>query len=67
MMMNVVRRQIRLGLSAVVVLGAFLLVLLQVTAAHAATPVHFKFTATDSFTDNTSCGFPIALSLWTLT
>jgi hypothetical protein len=62
MTMNVVRRQIRLGGSAVVVLGAFLLVLLQVTAAHAATPVHFKFTATDSFTDNTSCGFPIALS-----
>jgi hypothetical protein len=60
--MNVVRRQIRLGRSAVVVLGAFLLVLLQVTAAHAATPVHFKFTDTESFTDTTSCGFPIALS-----
>ncbi len=60
--MNVVRRQIRLGRSAVVVLGAFLLVLLQVTAAHAATPIHFKFTDTESFTDTTSCGFPIALS-----
>jgi len=45
-----------------VVLGAFLLVLLQVTAAHAATPIHFKFTDTESFTDTTSCGFPIALS-----
>lgn len=63
MTMNVVRRRIRLGGSAVVTLGALLLVLLQVTAAHAATPVHFTFTETESFTDTTSCGFPIALNL----
>ena len=61
--MNVVRRRIRLGGSAVVTLGALLLVLLQVTAAHAATPVHFTFTETEFFTDTTSCGFPIALNL----
>ena len=60
--MNVVRKRIRLGGSAVAALGAFLLVLLQVTAAHAATPVHFAFTETESFTDTTTCSFPIALS-----
>lgn len=60
--MNVVRRRIRLGGSAVATLGAFLLVLLQVTTAHAATPVHFTFTDTLSFTDTTTCGFPIALN-----
>ena len=62
MTMNVVCRRIRLGGSAVAALGAFLLVLLQVTAAHAATPDHFKFTETESFTDTTTCGFPIALN-----
>ena len=61
--MNVVRRRIRLGGSAVVALGAFLLVLLQVPAAHAATPIHFTLTETESFTDTTSCSFPIALNL----
>ena len=60
--MNVVRRRIRLGGSAVVTLGAFLLVLLQVTAAHAATPVHFTFTDSGTFTDTTSCSFPITVS-----
>ena len=60
--MNVVCRRIRLGGSTVAALGAFLLVLLQVTAAHAATPVHFQNTETESFTDTTTCGFPIALN-----
>ena len=60
--MNVVCRRIRLGGSAVAALGAFLLVLLQATAAHAATPVHFQNTETESFTDTTTCGFPIALN-----
>ena len=35
----------------------------QVTAAHAATPVHFAFTGTSSFTDSGTCGLPIAISL----
>ena len=61
--MNVVGRRIRLGGSAVVALGAFLLVLLQAAAAHAATPVHFNFTETVSFTDTTSCSFPITVNL----
>ena len=60
--MNVICRRIRLGGSAVVALGAFLLVLLQVPAAHAATPDHFTFTDSGSFTDTTSCSFPIALT-----
>ena len=59
--MNVVCRRIRLGRCAVVALGAFLLVLLQVTAAHAATPIHFTFTDSGSDTD-TSCGFPITFT-----
>src|SRR5215469_1576872 len=62
MTMNVVRRRIRLGGSVVAALGAFLIVPLQVTAAHAATPVHFAFTETLSFTDTMTCGFPIALN-----
>ena len=60
--MNVVCRRIRIGGSAVVALGAFLLVLLQVTAAQAATPGHFNFTETISITDTTSCSFPITVS-----
>jgi hypothetical protein len=60
--MNVICRRIRLGGSAVVTLGAFLLALVQVTAAHAATPVHFSFTETISITDTTSCSFPITIS-----
>jgi hypothetical protein len=47
---------------AVLTVGTMLGVLLQVSAAHAATPVHFKFTETESFTDITTCGFPIALN-----
>ena len=61
--MNVIYGRVRLGLSAVMVAGAFLLALVPVTAAQAAaTPVHFKFTSSDSFTDTETCGFPIALS-----
>ena len=62
MTMNAVCRRIRLGRSAVVALGGFLLVLLQVTAAHAATPMHFTFTNSGSFTDTTSCSFPITIT-----
>lgn len=65
--MNVVRRRIRLGLSAAAALGAFLLVLLPVTVAHAATsvqtPFHFTFTDSETITDSTSCPFPITLSI----
>jgi hypothetical protein len=39
------------------------LVFLQSTGAHAATPVHFSFTNTVSFTDTTTCGFPIDVNL----
>jgi hypothetical protein len=62
MTMNVVCGRIRLGRSAVVALGAFLIVLLPVTAAHAATPIHFAFTNQVSFTETTSCSFPITVS-----
>jgi hypothetical protein len=59
--MNVVCRRSRIGGSAVAALSAFLLVILQVTAARAATPVQFSFTETISITDTTSCSFPIAV------
>ena len=62
MTMNVIWGGIRPGRSAVVALGAFLLMLLQVTAAHAAGPVQFRFTEPISMTDTTTCGFPIALN-----
>jgi hypothetical protein len=61
MTMNVICRRIRLGGFAVAALAAFLLVLLQVPAAHAATPIHFTSTDSGSFTD-TSCGFPVTVS-----
>ena len=61
--MKVIYGRVRLGLSAVMVAGAFLLALVPAPAAQAAaTPVHFKFTSSDSFTDTETCGFPIALS-----
>src|SRR5262249_26216968 len=59
MTMNIVSGQIRLGLSAAAAAGAFLLAFVPVTAAHAATTIHFTFTTSDSFTDTTSCSFPI--------
>jgi hypothetical protein len=62
MTMNLIYRRVRLGLSAAVAAGAFLLALVPVTAAQAATPVHFANSFTLSFTDTTSCGFPIALN-----
>ena len=60
--MNVIYGRVRLGLSAVVVAGAFLLALVPFTAAQAAAPVHSRTTFTVSFTDTTTCGFPIALN-----
>lgn len=60
--MNVVGRRIRLGRSAAVAAGALILALVPVTAAQAAGPEQFKFTETESFTDTTTCSFPIALN-----
>ena len=59
--MNIVSGRIRLGLSAAAAAGAFLLAFVPVTAAHAASTIHFKYTLSDSFTD-TSCGFPITVN-----
>jgi hypothetical protein len=55
------RRSVMAG--AVLTVGTMLGVLLQVTAAHAATPVHFQFSMPFSFTDTGTCGFPIVISL----
>lgn len=61
--MNVIYRRVRLGLSAVMVAGAFIVALVPFTAAQAAaTPFHFKFTSPDSFTDD-SCGFPVDVNV----
>lgn len=62
MTMDVARGRIRLGAAAVTV-AALLLVLLPVTAAQAATPVHFSFTMPVVFTDTATCGFPINVNL----
>src|SRR5215475_1608543 len=61
--MNVVSGRLRLGLSAAVATGAFLLALVPVTAAQAAGPEQFKGTETISFTDTMTCGFPIAMNM----
>ena len=60
--MNVVCRRIRLGRSAAVAAGVLILALVPITAAQATAPVQFKFTETESFTDTTTCSFPIALN-----
>jgi hypothetical protein len=44
-------------------LASAALAFLQVTAAYATAPVQFRFTNTITFTDTTTCGFPIALNL----
>jgi len=61
--MNVVSGRIRLGRSAAVAAGAFLLALAPVTAARAAAPEQFKDTEQISFTDTTTCGFPVAVDV----
>jgi hypothetical protein len=61
--MNVVRRRIRLGGAAAVAAGAFLLALTPGTAAQAAGPDHFKGSEPISFTDTTTCSFPIAVNV----
>ena len=61
--MNVVCRRIRLSGSAAVALGAFLLALVPVTAAQAAGPEQFRGTTPISFTDTTTCGFPITVNV----
>jgi len=61
--MNVVCGQIRICCSAAVAVGVFLLALVPVTAAQAAGPEQFKGTAPISFTDTTTCGFPIAVNV----
>jgi hypothetical protein len=63
MTMNVVSVRLRLGLSAAVAAGAFLLALVPVTAAQAAGPEQFKGTESIAFTDTMTCGFPIAMNL----
>jgi hypothetical protein len=63
MTMNVVSVRLRLGLSAAIAAGALLLALAPVTAAQAAGPEQFKDTESISMTDNTTCGFPIAINL----
>jgi hypothetical protein len=62
MTMGVARGRIRLGATAAAV-AALLLVFLPVTAAQAATPVHFSFTMPVVFTDTATCGFPINVNL----
>ena len=62
--MNIASRRIRLGRSvAAVAAGAFLLALVPVTAARAAGPEQFRLTVPISFTDTTSCAFPIAVNV----
>lgn len=63
MTMNVAFRRIRLGRPAAVAAGAFILALVPVTAAHAAAPVQSRTTETVSFTDSTTCSFPIAVNI----
>jgi hypothetical protein len=46
-----------------VALGAFLLALVPVTAAQAAGPDQFKGSEPISFTDTTTCSFPIAVNV----
>lgn len=62
--MNIVSGRIRLGRSAAAVAaGAFLLAFVPVTAAQAAGPEQFKGTAPISFTDTTTCGFPVVVNV----
>jgi len=63
MTMKIVSGRIRLGLSAAVAAGAFLLAVMPVTAAQAAGPEQFRFTVPLSLTDTTSCAFPIAINV----
>ena len=61
--MNVVCKRIRLGRAAAVAAGAFIVALVPLTAAQAATtPIHFTETTSESFTDTTTCSFPVTLS-----
>jgi|SRR5262245_20522899 len=49
--------------ASVVVVGVCFLALATGTVARAAAPSQFRFTETDSFTDTTSCSFPIEVNL----
>lgn len=53
----------KLAAPAAVAAGAFLLALVPVTAAQAAGPERFQGTEPISFTDTTTCGFPIAVNV----
>jgi hypothetical protein len=61
-----VRRVTRVAIAALacsVAACALLLALVPVTAAYAAAaPIHFTFTNSESFTDTTSCSFPITVT-----
>jgi len=62
--MSITSGRIRLGRSAAVLAaGAFLVAMMPVTAAQAAGPEQFKGTAPISFTDTTTCAFPIAVNV----
>jgi hypothetical protein len=64
MTMHIVSGRIRLGRSAAAVAaGAFLLALVQVTTAQAAGPEQFRLSEPLSFTDTTSCAFPIEVNV----
>lgn len=62
MTMNVVCKRIRLGRAAAVAAGAFIVALVPLTAAQAATPIHFTETSSESFTDTTTCSFPVTVT-----
>jgi hypothetical protein len=62
MTMNAVCKRIRLGRAAAVAAGAFIVALVPLTAAQAAAPIHFTETFSESFTDTTTCSFPVTLS-----
>ena len=58
-------RHLLLARAAVVVVGVCCLALATGSGARAAAPSQFRFTSTDSFTDTTSCSFPIETNLTT--
>lgn len=62
-MIDRVTRRLFLVRALVVVVSVCGLALATGSGARAAAPSQFRFTATESFTDTTSCSFPIALNL----
>jgi hypothetical protein len=58
-------RRLPLVRAVVVAVGVCCLALVTGSGARAAAPSQFRFTSTDSFTDTTSCSFPIETNLTT--